>query len=142
ELAGDCGHDADRGVVVDLPLTHADLAEFALGSRANVARVMKRFEREGLVGKDGRKIVLTPRFFDPRHSVHVTQILRGDLLRPPRRSIASSPPQYRRAQQIFSACAERHTRTCAVGTVILRLGAHETSSPRALLHPRNGRTAG
>jgi CRP-like cAMP-binding protein len=87
-LARDFGHDADRGVVIDLPLTHADLAEFALGSRANVARVMKRFERAGLVAKDGRKVVLTARFFDPRHSTQVTQILRGDLLRPPRRSIA------------------------------------------------------
>jgi CRP-like cAMP-binding protein len=87
-LARDFGRDADGRVVIDLPLTHADLAEFALGSRANVARVMKRFERAGLVGKDGRKVVLTARFFDPRHSAQVTQILRGDLLRSPRRSIA------------------------------------------------------
>jgi CRP/FNR family transcriptional regulator len=87
-LARDFGHDADAGVMVDLPLTHADLAEFAIGSRANVARVMKRFEREGLVTKSGRKIVLTDRFFDQRHNAHVEQILRGDLRRSPRRSIA------------------------------------------------------
>jgi CRP/FNR family transcriptional regulator, cyclic AMP receptor protein len=87
-LARDFGHDTERGVVIDVPLTHADLAEFALGSRANVARVMKRFERAGLVAKDGRRVVLTARFFDPRHSAHVKQILRGDLLRTPRRSIA------------------------------------------------------
>jgi len=87
-LARDFGREADAGVTIDLPLTHADLAEFALGSRANVARVMKRFEREGLVGKDGRRVVLCPHFFDTRHNPQVTQILRGDLLRRPRRSIA------------------------------------------------------
>jgi len=87
-LARDFGRDTDDGWMIDLPMTHADLAELAIGSRANVARVMKRFERAGLVGKDGRKIVLTDRFFDQRYNVHVEQILRGDLLRPPRRSIA------------------------------------------------------
>jgi CRP/FNR family cyclic AMP-dependent transcriptional regulator len=87
-LARDFGQDVDAGVLIDLPLTHADLAEFAIASRANVARVMKRFEREGFVGKDGRRIVVTPRFFDPRYNTHVAQILRGDLLRAPQRSIA------------------------------------------------------
>jgi CRP/FNR family cyclic AMP-dependent transcriptional regulator len=87
-LARDFGRDGDPGVVIDVPLTHADLAEFALGSRANVARVMKRFEHQGLVSKDGRKVVLTDRFFDHRSNVHVDQILRGDLRRAPRRSIA------------------------------------------------------
>ncbi len=87
-LARDFGRDGEGGVLIDLPLTHADLAEIATASRANVARVMKRFEREGLTQKDGRKIVLTNRFFDPRHNRHVKQILRGDLLRTPRRSIA------------------------------------------------------
>ena len=82
-LARDFGRDARDGVLIDLPLTHADLAEFALASRANVARVMKRLEREGLVDKDARKIVLTSRFFDARHNHHAKQILRGDLLRPP-----------------------------------------------------------
>jgi len=87
-LARDFGDDVDAGVRIDLPLTHADLAEFALASRANVARVMKRFERDGLVSKDGRKVVLTARFFDARYNGPVTQVLRGDLLRSPRRSIA------------------------------------------------------
>ncbi len=85
-LARDFGRETDRGVVVDLSLTHADLAEFALGSRANVARVMKRFERQGLVGKDGRRVVLTECFFDQRHNAHVEHILRGDLRRRPQRS--------------------------------------------------------
>lgn len=85
-LARDFGRDTDQGVVVDLALTHADLAEFALGSRANVARVMKRFERQGLVGKEGRRVVLTECFFDQRHNAHVEHILRGDLRRRPQRN--------------------------------------------------------
>jgi CRP/FNR family cyclic AMP-dependent transcriptional regulator len=81
-LARDFGRDTNGTVLIDLPVTHADLAEFAIASRANVARVMKRFEREGLTVRDGRKIVLTHRFFDQRYNVHVEQILRGDLFRP------------------------------------------------------------
>jgi CRP/FNR family transcriptional regulator len=87
-LARDFGREGDPGVVIDLPLTHAELAEFAIASRANVARVMKRFEREGLVSKDGRKFVLTARFFNPDVNLHAKHILRGDLSRSPRRSIA------------------------------------------------------
>jgi CRP-like cAMP-binding protein len=87
-LARDFGCDAEGGVLLDLPLTHADLAEFALGSRANVARVMKRFERAGLIGKDGRRIILRAAFFDARANPQVRDILRGDLLRVARRSIA------------------------------------------------------
>jgi CRP-like cAMP-binding protein len=87
-LARDFGREEDSGVRIDLQLTHADLAEFAIASRANVARVMKRFERERLVHKEGRRIIVTARFFDPRYNPRVKQILRGDLLRVPRRSIA------------------------------------------------------
>src|SRR5579862_8542809 len=84
-LARDFGIDAGGDVVLDLPVTHADLAEFALGSRANVARVMKRFERGGLVGKDGRRTVLRASFFDPLCNAHVREILRGDLMPAARR---------------------------------------------------------
>ena len=87
-LARDFGADAAGGVRIDLAVTHADLAEFAIASRANVARVMKRLEREGLLEKDGRRIILTPRFFDPHYNLHVQHVLRGDLLRTGRRSSA------------------------------------------------------
>ena len=87
-LARDFGVEDEAGVLIDLPLTHADLAEFATASRANVARVMKRFERERFVAKAGRKFIVTPRFFDARSNPHVAHILRGDLARPPQRSIA------------------------------------------------------
>jgi CRP-like cAMP-binding protein len=87
-LARDFGCETDDGVLLDLPLTHADLAEFALGSRANVARVMKRFERSGLISKDGRRIILRDGFFDARTNPPAGDILRGDLLRIAHRSTA------------------------------------------------------
>lgn len=87
-LARDFGREQDAGVLIDLPLTHADLAEFAIASRANVARVMKRFERERLIEKEGRRVILTGRFFDPRYNPPVKHIVRGELLHSPRRSIA------------------------------------------------------
>ena len=63
-LARDFGRRLNEGaVVIDLALTHADLAEFAIASRANVARVMKQMERDGLVARDRRRIILTHRFF-------------------------------------------------------------------------------
>ena len=80
-LARDFGRDTDARRIIDLPLTHADLGEFALGSRANVARAMKRFEREGLLSKQGRHFVLTPRFFAPEHNPCAAQVRRGDLRR-------------------------------------------------------------
>jgi CRP-like cAMP-binding protein len=71
---GDGGGD----VVIDLPLTHADLAEFAIASRANVARAMKRLEHDGLVDRDGRRVVLTGRFFSAGQK-HVHRLVRNGL---------------------------------------------------------------
>lgn len=89
-LARDFGRAAEAGVVIELPVTHADLAEFAIASRANVARIMKRFEREGLSVRNGRTIALTARFFDSRYNAHADLILRGDLRRAPQWSPNSS----------------------------------------------------
>lgn len=85
-LARDFGRRRPQGggVVIDLPLTHRDLGELALASRANVARVMKRLERGGVVGRDGRRVVLTERFFDAEGK-HVARLLRNGPTRTPRR---------------------------------------------------------
>ncbi len=87
-LARDFGREQDGGVVIDLPLTHADLGEFAIASRANVARLMKRFERDGLVARSGRRLLLTASFFDPRHNPEFERLLETDLLRPPSQRLA------------------------------------------------------
>jgi CRP/FNR family transcriptional regulator len=84
-LARDFGREESTGILIDLPLTHADLAELALGSRSNVARVMKRFERADMVARSGRKIVLRRRFVDVRENPKARVVLR-DLLPELRRS--------------------------------------------------------
>jgi CRP-like cAMP-binding protein len=76
-LARDFGRPGEQAaVLIDLPLTHADLAELAIASRANVARVMKRLERAGLVGRHGRRILLTDRFFLAGQK-HVDRLIRS-----------------------------------------------------------------
>jgi len=87
-LARDFGREEPTGVVIDLPLTHADLAEFAIASRANVARIMKRFERDGLVARHGRKVLLTPAFFDRRHTPDFDRLLQTGVLRLPSQHLA------------------------------------------------------
>jgi len=87
-LARDFGREHDGGVVIDLPLTHADLGEFALASRANVARVMKRLERDGLVSRYGRKVLLRAKFFERRHNPDFDRRLHAELFRSPLQRLA------------------------------------------------------
>ncbi|MBI4515741.1 MAG: Crp/Fnr family transcriptional regulator [Deltaproteobacteria bacterium] len=87
-LARDFGREQDDGVIIDVPLTHADLAEFAIASRANVARVMKSFERNGLVARAGRKVFLTSAFFEREHNPDFDLLVQSDLLRLPSRQLA------------------------------------------------------
>jgi len=47
------------GAVVPSDVTHADLASLSGGSRENVTRILSDFQRRGLVGKNGRKYVLS-----------------------------------------------------------------------------------
>jgi CRP-like cAMP-binding protein len=47
----------DDGVVVP-EVTHADLAGLCGGSRENVTRILKEFERRGIVRRDGHRYVL------------------------------------------------------------------------------------
>ena len=68
-LAHDFGVPHPDGVVIDLPLTQADLAELVVGSRANVSRVLAALRRRGELVADRRRIVLTPRFAASRPSI-------------------------------------------------------------------------
>lgn len=58
-LARDFGVPHPDGVLVNLRLTHADLAGLAVGSRANVTRALDELRREGLVACERHRIVLT-----------------------------------------------------------------------------------
>lgn len=61
-LAHDFGRPHPDGVLIDLPLTHADLADLVVGSRANVSRCLVRLRRTRQLDLIGRRLVLTRRF--------------------------------------------------------------------------------
>ena len=61
-LAHDFGQPDPRGVLIDLPLTQADLAELVVGSRAKVSRCVADLRRAGKLEVSGRRLILTRRF--------------------------------------------------------------------------------
>jgi CRP/FNR family transcriptional regulator len=61
-LAHDFGIPRERGVLIDLPLTQADLAALVVASRTNVSRCVAALRRAGLVELVGRRLFLTARF--------------------------------------------------------------------------------
>jgi CRP/FNR family transcriptional regulator len=61
-LAHDFGQRHPAGVLIDLPLTQADLAELVVGSRSNVSRCVAELRRTGQLEVVGRRLVLTRRF--------------------------------------------------------------------------------
>lgn len=52
------GHRISEGYLIDVRLTHQDLAELCGLTRVTVTRLLKQFESEGLISKNARKIVL------------------------------------------------------------------------------------
>ena len=60
-LARDFGKPHPRGVRIDLDLTHRDLAELIVATRANVTRAMAELRRGGFVDVDGGELVLVVR---------------------------------------------------------------------------------
>src|SRR5437870_10650754 len=61
-LAHDFGQPDPEGVLIDLPLTQADLAELVVGSRAKVSRCVADLRRAGKLEVSGRRLILTRRF--------------------------------------------------------------------------------
>lgn len=57
-------HD-DRGVIVNVALTHQQIANYASVTRETVTRVLNRFKNEAIIQiLDGKKILLTPKFYE------------------------------------------------------------------------------
>ena len=63
-LARDFGQPHEAGVMIALPLTHADLAQLIAGTRANVSRAVSELCRAGQLAVIDRQFVL-PRFQTP-----------------------------------------------------------------------------
>jgi CRP/FNR family transcriptional regulator len=60
-LARDFGVPHPLGVLVDLRLTHAEVASMAVGSRANVTRAIDEMRSQGLLASERHRLVVTHR---------------------------------------------------------------------------------
>jgi CRP-like cAMP-binding protein len=55
----------DRGVIVNIKLTHQQIANYASVTRETVSRILKRFENDEVIQMlDGKKILLTTLFYE------------------------------------------------------------------------------
>jgi CRP-like cAMP-binding protein len=55
----------DRGVIVNIKLTHQQIANYASVTRETVSRILKRFENDAVIQMlDGKKILLTTLFYE------------------------------------------------------------------------------
>ena len=60
EIASKFGVQDSRGTLLTLRLTHADLAELVGASRQRTTEQLSEFEREGMIIRDGRRLVIVP----------------------------------------------------------------------------------
>ena len=60
-LADRFGETSGSGTVLDVRLTHQDLANMIFSTREAVSKVMSEFQRDGLIEVRNRKIALSPR---------------------------------------------------------------------------------
>lgn len=57
-LADRFGQQIDRGYLIDLKVTHQDLADFSGLTRVTVTRLLKQFEEQGLIYRRSRQVIL------------------------------------------------------------------------------------
>jgi CRP-like cAMP-binding protein len=61
-LARKFGRSVDQGKLIDAPLTHESIAETIGSTRVTVTRLLKQFEREGIIYRDRRNIIVPSSF--------------------------------------------------------------------------------
>jgi CRP-like cAMP-binding protein len=57
-LAQKFGRSVHQGKLIDVPLTHEGIAESIGSTRVTVTRLLKQFEREGIIHRDHRNIIV------------------------------------------------------------------------------------
>lgn len=81
ELGVKFGAHDDRGVMITLKLTHSDLAELVGASRQRTTEQLIEFESEGMIVRDGRRLIILPErlrdIFGDRPVQQVTSVARG-----------------------------------------------------------------
>lgn len=58
-LAQRFGHPVDQGYMIDLKVTHQDLADLTGATRVTITRLLKQFEAEGLIQRRSRQLLLS-----------------------------------------------------------------------------------
>ena len=61
-LARKFGQRTDQGLFLDLPLTHEAIAAAIGTTRISITRLLKQFEREGIIRRHRRQLVLSLAF--------------------------------------------------------------------------------
>ncbi len=56
-LAQKLGRQVDQGLLIDVRLTHQDIAEMLSTTRVTVTRLLKQFEQEGLIRRCQRHMI-------------------------------------------------------------------------------------
>jgi CRP-like cAMP-binding protein len=57
-LAQKFGREVEQGQLIDLRLTHTDIAEVIGGTRVTVTRLLSQFEQEGIINRPRRHFIL------------------------------------------------------------------------------------
>jgi CRP-like cAMP-binding protein len=60
ELGSKLGTPNDRGTVLNVPLTHQDLADLIGATRTVITLQLRDLEREGAIIREGRRLILVP----------------------------------------------------------------------------------
>jgi CRP-like cAMP-binding protein len=61
-LAKKFSRKVEQGLLIELPLTHQALSEVICTTRVTVTRLLNQFEREGIISRHGRYLVLHGQF--------------------------------------------------------------------------------
>ena len=64
------GEATGSGTLIDMRLTHQDLANMIVSTREAVSKVMSEFQRDGVIEVSSRRIIIRPRLTDARLSDH------------------------------------------------------------------------
>lgn len=58
-LAERFGHQLEKGCLIDLKVTHQDLADLTGATRVTITRLLKQFEMDGLIYRKSRQLILS-----------------------------------------------------------------------------------
>lgn len=64
------GRDVDEGTLIDVPLTHQEIADLIGSTRVTVTRLLNQLEQEGVIRRALRRIILLASQSSSHRSIH------------------------------------------------------------------------